>query len=578
MILENQNIAMKQIAILFFFLWLSFASFGQSRKALSLYKNQRYSEAIPYLLKTIEKDSGTKYKIKLADCYRRTNQLEHAAKLYAQIVKRKHFSKKTFIYYGETLMGLGQYDEAKSWFLKYSELNPKDNLGTLKAEACDYVKTIKPYFSNVIFEDIPFNSNADDSNPTIYKDKIYFSSDRKSGFNPLKKKSGWTGRDLMKIFAVDILDSTFTDAKPISNRINNLNKNTGKPSFSDNGDCYFTRNSSISKGGTYKLHIFHSKLTGTKWNKPEELSFCQVSINYLHPAVSHDGKTLIFASNRSGGEGGMDLFVSTRHGSRWTRPSNLGPVINTKGHEGFPYIHPSGRLFFSSKGHKGFGGFDIFVSEQDIRGNWSTPINLGQPINSSKDDIGFFLDNKMQKALFSSNRKGDNDDIFMCQVDTTHTVDSDSIDLAIDSDSIDLAIDSGFVEKYLDAFTINDIKLLAGDTIYLVAPDYAEDKYDVPEYLSQQLDLLVPAMYFSTDLKFEILCFTDESSSAIPPSVIIKKRANGIKKYLESKHIPEKQLTASGLSLSKSKNNVTFANKKNIIILVTPKLELNHKS
>ena len=181
-------IYMKRIIYIFIFTALTFSVFGQSRKALNLYKEKRFAQAIPYLEKMVKKDDSSKWKSKLAECYRKTNQLAKAEGLYSQIVQRKHYSSKIMLHYGEVLMGLGKYEEAKKWFLKYAEKNPKDKKGLLKAEACDYVKTIKPYFSKVEFTSVPFNTDADDSNPIMYGGKLYFSSDRKKGFNVLKKK------------------------------------------------------------------------------------------------------------------------------------------------------------------------------------------------------------------------------------------------------------------------------------------------------------------------------------------------------------------------------------------------------
>ncbi len=584
---------MKRIIYIFIFTTLTFSVFGQSRKALNLYKEKRFAQAIPYLEKMVKKDSSTKWKTKLAESYRKTNQLKKAEAIYSQIVKRKHYNNRTMLRYGEVLMGLGKYEEAKTWFLKYAEKYPKDKNALLKAEACDYVKTIKPYFSKVSFLPVPFNTDADDSNPFVYKEKIYFSSDRKKGFNVLKKKSGWTGRDFMRIYQVEqIDDTTFTEAKPLPSKINNLNKNTGKPSFDANGEFYFTRNTNkVSKDGTYKLHIYHSRLSPKgSWEKAEELSFCQLSINYLHPSVSKDGKTLYFASNRKGGEGGMDIFVSEKHGDRWSIPVNLGRKINTPDHEAFPFIHPSGKLFFSSKGHSGLGGFDIFVSEQNEQGYWQKPVNLGAPINSSGDDIGLYADSLLHVALFSSTRASGNDDIYMCQVDTTQyslaqndSQTTEHLSAQKESNSIppndSLTTDqlsaqkeptpqdtTATIQLYQQKYKEYGIQLMEGDTILLVAPTYKEDEIKVPTFLAGQLDQLVPAMYFSDELLFDIYTFyTAEATNELA-----QQRADAIQTYLIQRHIPEYKVDAKSLAMESSENLPIFAETKKIVILVTP--------
>ncbi len=563
---------MKRIIYIFIFTALTFSVFGQSRKALNLYKEKRFAQAIPYLEKMVKKDPSTKWKSKLAESYRRTNQLQKAEVLYSQIVQRKHFSNRIMMRYGEVLMGLGRYEEAKTWFLKYAEKYPKDNTALLKAEACDYVKTIKPYFSKVDFFKVPINTDADDSNPIMHDGKIYFSSDRKKGFNVLKKKSGWTGRDFMRIYSTERLDdTTFAEAKPLPSRINNLNKNTGKPSFAQNGDLYFTRNTNkASKDGTYKLHIYHSRLTPNGgWEKSKELSFCQLSINYLHPAISKDGKTLYFASNRKGGEGGMDIFVSEKHGDNWSIPVNLGSKINTPDHEAFPFIHPSGKLFFSSKGHNGLGGFDIFVSEKDDRGYWQKPINLGAPINSSGDDIGFYADTTMSLVLFTSTRASGNDDIYMCQVDTTHfsLAQNDTLQEKTLENEEPLAIlDTAQMATYQQKYEEFGIQLMGGDTILLAAPTYEEEEINIPTFLAGQLDQLVPAMYFSDGLLFDINTFYDTKEH----QELAQQRADAIKNYLIGKYIPQGKIDTKLWAMESSDKLPIFAETKKIVILVTP--------
>ena len=132
----------------------------------------------------------------------------------------------------------------------------------------------------------------------------------------------------------------------------------------------------------------------------------------MYPAISADGETIIFASD-SKGEGGLDLFSSHLKNGKWSVPRNLGPMINTALHDAFPYLHPDGRLFFASKGHIGFGGFDLFVSNYDsTSGDWTKPINLGQPINSPSDDFSFAFAPGDQIGTFTSTRGSGNDDIY----------------------------------------------------------------------------------------------------------------------------------------------------------------------
>lgn len=125
-----------------------------------------------------------------------------------------------------------------------------------------------------------------------------------------------------------------------------------------------------------------------------------------HPTFSGDGRTIVFASERYGGNGGSDLWTSRREGEKWSAPVNLGDVINTSGNEITPYLAPDGEaLYFSSDAHPGRGGFDIFVSRR-VAGKWSAPEPLGRPFNSDDDDLFFNGTLESNSAFFASNRVG----------------------------------------------------------------------------------------------------------------------------------------------------------------------------
>ena len=133
----------------------------------------------------------------------------------------------------------------------------------------------------------------------------------------------------------------------------------------------------------------------------------------MHPALSADGKTLVFASDMEGGFGGMDLYISRFENGNWTKPENLGTEINTPFNEVFPAYSPAGNLYFSTSGHKGLGGLDVYVTRFE-NGAWQNPQNMLAPINSSYDDFGISFDREERRGFFSSNRKEGigKDDIF----------------------------------------------------------------------------------------------------------------------------------------------------------------------
>ena len=192
-------------------------------------------------------------------------------------------------------------------------------------------------------------------------------------------------------------------------------------SFNQAGDeVFFTRfnlkNGQLKRGqdGKTSLKIYTAKLSNKgKWTNISELPFCSNDYDCAYPSVSADGQTLYFASNKPGGQGGMDIYVSVLKDNKWQDPSNVGALINTPLNEVFPFIHADGTLFFSSNGHKGLGGLDIF-STKKTKENWLTPNPLPEAINSEDNDFGIVISADNTKGYFTSNRKtgqGD-DDIF----------------------------------------------------------------------------------------------------------------------------------------------------------------------
>ncbi len=391
-------------------------------KANDLFKNGEYGNAIPLYEEILQNRDGITTKSKLAYCYRMNNRLTDAEKLYAEVVQHKRARTETFLYYGEALMSNEKYAEAKKWFQKYAEEEPDDPQASVMIRACDEVQNIEPYFKNAELIIFPENSEADDNSPVFWNNGIVFTSDRNSGAKLLKEKAGATGRDYLNIyFSKERADSTSTFTKPstLSSKLSELNKNSGNTSFSfDSTKVFFTRNSNLlNRKSAYNLQLFSADVSGDNFKKVKKLNFCSGDLNYMHPAISVDGNRLFFTSDKPGGEGGTDLYVSYRDNEKWGIPKNLGEIVNTPGNEGFPYMDEKGNLFFCSKGHVGFGGFDIFVTRQDAEGNWKKPTNLGRPINSPLDDISISLERGGRRGLFTSSRMGGDDDIFLIYFD-----------------------------------------------------------------------------------------------------------------------------------------------------------------
>jgi len=156
----------------------------------------------------------------------------------------------------------------------------------------------------------------------------------------------------------------------------------------------------------YSEKIFEFSLEEDRISGLVQASFSDDTSRSLHPALSMDGSLLVFSSNRPPSRGGLDLFVTHKTANGWSDPVSLGEAINTSGHEWFPFLDVMNNLWFSSTGHSGYGGFDIFVCPYDGT-TWGLPRNLGEPINGPQNELGFSLHPLEQLALFSRTLSGD---------------------------------------------------------------------------------------------------------------------------------------------------------------------------
>lgn len=389
-------------------------------KANQYYRDGYYAKAIPIYEAAVRKKSPASTKSKLANSYRILNQANKAAIIYQELILDDKAEPVDYFRYGEVLMMQSHYDSAKVYFEHFNNISPEDERGAMMLKAIDKMKEIIPAMSNVIIEPFKHNTDSDENVPVFYKNGLAFATDRETGFKILKEKNKTTGREYFNLFYSEKLgDTAFAQPKELSSTFSSLNKNTGNISFSSDGKyAFFCRNSiSASKNGTFNMQIFSAESNGKGgWKKIKILPFCNSENNYMYPSVSPDGKQLFFVAEKGDGLGGLDIYVSKRTKKGWSKAENLGDKINTPMHEGFPFISEQGKLYFCSKGHAGYGGYDIFVTTQDsVTGEWQKPQNLGTPINSAYDDISIsFADSTW--GAFTSNRSGRGDDIFLFKV------------------------------------------------------------------------------------------------------------------------------------------------------------------
>lgn len=249
----------------------------------------------------------------------------------------------------------------------------------------------------------------DEFSPAFFNGGIVFSSNRIYG---LSNRSNSQNKGLFKIYYVD---TTLAGSKEVprlfSKSLTSL-VNDGPVTFNSTRDTiYFSRNQNISgklselSSPRNKLGIFSAVLINGEWTKVRDMRINNEWYNVTSPCLSSDGKRLYFASDKPGGMGGTDIYYCEWKNDYWNDPVNLGPVINTPGNESYPYVNPSGELFFSSDGHPGMGGKDIFYTRFADTA-WLPPVHLDAPLNSQFDDFGIVTDSTMSEGFFSSRRDG----------------------------------------------------------------------------------------------------------------------------------------------------------------------------
>lgn len=278
----------------------------------------------------------------------------------------------------------------------------------------NYLMPGKKLFS---VKNLEMNTNHQDFGAVFYNDKVVFAS---TNVNAKLMNRKWKGNGLpfldLYIADVDAQTNEFTKISQFD-RPTNKKYNEGPVAFSSdyNTMIYTVNDYNIDKSAdTSKLKLYISKNSGGKWQESTALALNNKNYSVGHATLTSDGKTMFFASDMPGGYGGVDIYMSNLVGGNWSKPVNLGDKINTAKDEMFPFYHKDGMLFFSSNGLSGLGGLDVFVCNISDVNNPSTPKNLGEPLNSQFDDFSFVLDNEQTKGYFTSNRtegKG-NDDIY----------------------------------------------------------------------------------------------------------------------------------------------------------------------
>ena len=417
--------------------------FGQEKsitvKADKLFDQKRYVEALESYqsaYKKIKSNRAEKNRInfQIGECYRMMNNYPKAELIYTRLIKNAKYyivEPKIYYYLAEMYRFQNEFDKATENYDNYLKLQPDDQLAhERRGSLVDLSRMLSDRTRHNIITMDKYNTDYDDWSPHFVGDDtntLVFTSSR--FLEEDEAVDAWTGKAFSELFAI-MQDKkgnwTSVDLYEKGGMINTP-VNEGEAVFTPDGSVmYFSRCDSkeYEMKGCY---IYKSTLGGgddkkkkkkktdkslDKWNEAERINLGDTSFNYLHPAITDDELTLYFSSNLPGGEGSYDIWMAKRNtkDEEFGTPINLGKVINTSGRENFPTINFDTMLYFSSDGHPGVGGLDIYKTYEKGDNVWATPENLKVPINSSFDEMGIVFypegsnPNFLERGYFASNR------------------------------------------------------------------------------------------------------------------------------------------------------------------------------
>ncbi|MDD2412849.1 MAG: OmpA family protein [Bacteroidales bacterium] len=610
---------------------LLFSQGSDAQKAKQLMNNFEYVKAISMYNSYFSLHSPADEDVRnIASCYLMINDAKQAKEWISRLALKQNPLAKDVFMYGKLLKNEGQYNEAIEQFERYKKLEPTDKNADLQIQSS---KDAKRWIANPELFDVrnveSLNSQNSDFGLIPFEKGFIFTSDRKNNsIISVEETHGWTGNPYLKLYQVE--DASKPESHGSIDPLNDKYHN-GPAQFSKtSNEIFFTRTKMVRvtkknrnidptswieniEQSDYenRLEIYSAKLTDGKWatptpfayNKPEEYSIG-------HPVLSPDGSILYFVSDMSGGFGGTDIYYSIKNADgSWGQPQNAGKTINTAGKEMFPNIDSDGTLFFSSDGHPGMGGLDIFKTTGK-KNQWSTPENLKAPINSSKDDFSIYYTEKETAGYFSSNRDGGkgSDDIYYFEsappsqlyvAVITKTMDENNNIIPLDKVNVKMFSESndktkedlkevngkfstevkckdtytfvGSKEGYYtksktiltectrnqDTLFVELImeKMEIGKTIALKNIYYDFDESFIRDDAKADLDLVVQIMKDNKDIIVELGSHTDARGTDEYNVALSQRRADAAVKYIINKGIDKTRIVAKGFGETIHLNN-----------------------
>jgi outer membrane protein OmpA-like peptidoglycan-associated protein/tetratricopeptide (TPR) repeat protein len=579
------------------------------RTANENYKQSAYAPAAEDYEYVLTKRQDRDAIINVADCYYQMGNSYKAEFWYRRAVKLPDAKTEWNYFLGESLIKNGKYEEAKTYLSTYCELNKADYRAQNMLASCDSVSIY--YRDTTLFTITPLRYNAPGINvlsPSFYRSGIVFLSDM--NYKGLSKTlSDWTGKRYLDLFFAKKTDrGNWLDPEPLRGSVNGR-FNEGPVAFThDFNTMYFTRNNYLSnkveknKRNDNVLKIFRADFVNGEWSIVGDINMTNGDYSVGHPTLNSTGDVMFFVSNMPWGYGGTDIYSSRKVGNSWSEPVNIGKGINTDGNEMFPFLYNDSTLYFASDGRGGLGGLDIFESKFK-NGDWSTPFNMGAPVNSPQDDFSFIIDSTGLNGYFTSGRGSGNDKIFSFLMNpprllvnvkisdqqshalvagaTLSVVKDGKVFRSVTSDGsgyLKVLVEPGhnydFICDHHDfylrkasvstegkrfsdtlAVSIDLKKIVLNKPFVWYGIAFKKKDFQIKTSANEALDLLLNLLKENPRLEVEIGSYTDSRGTDADNLRLTQSRADFVVKYLTDRGLNPSRFTAKGYGESKLLNN-----------------------
>ena len=415
-----------------------------TKRADKLFNSLAYPEAIEEYTRILKQGKGGTYVYtQLAKSYTILNDTKQAESYYKKAAKSKKADPEVVYSYAQILKANGKLEEHLTWMRKFVEKKPSDSRAQLFSSNPDYLSKLSSMEPGFIVENAgELNTELSDFGSFVKDNVLYFSSAR----NNKRKSHNLNDEPFLDVYSATIDGSSIGSPELLPGNVN-TKYHEGVVAISPDGNrMYFDRNDYFKNGisflkkaygksseGVNQINLYTAEKVSGNWENIQPVVFNDSEYSTGHPALSPDGKTLYFSSDKPGGKGGSDIYRVSVGSDGTLGIPEIVPGVNTEGTEVFPFVASDGTLYFSSNGHLGIGGLDVF-SVKPNGGSYSAPENLGPGANSSSDDFAIYLNPETMRGYISSNRSGGKggDDIYSleqlppCEVDATLIVENAS--------------------------------------------------------------------------------------------------------------------------------------------------------